>query len=75
MKTPYDQRRELSIHARHFGEASIQARLMYGLLLLVFALMMIVSGWTNDRSDYLNTNETLENIELAKQAFAVRYSE
>ena len=44
MKTPYEQRRELSIHARHFGEAGRPARLMYGILLTLFALVVILSS-------------------------------
>ncbi|MGB3587665.1 MAG: hypothetical protein WBA23_14045 [Tunicatimonas sp.] len=74
MKTYYDQRRELSIHARHFGEASFHARITYGTLLILFALIIIVSSYINDRPRYLNTIETPTKIEVAKQAFASRYS-
>ncbi len=44
MMTPYDQRRELSIHAHHFGQASQPARLMYGILLTLFALVVVLSS-------------------------------
>ncbi|MEM6845731.1 MAG: hypothetical protein AAF944_27345 [Bacteroidota bacterium] len=75
MKSPYEQRRELSIHAQHFGEASPKARFLYGVVLIIFSLIIIVSSQMNDRFDYTNVSETPKQVEVAKQAFASQYSD
>ncbi|MEM8967092.1 MAG: hypothetical protein AAGE93_11800 [Bacteroidota bacterium] len=74
MKSPYEQRRELSIHAQHFGEASPKARFLYGFVLIIFSLIIIVSSQMNDRLNYLNISETPDHVKVAKQSFASQYS-
>ena len=44
MKPPHEQRRELSILARHFDEARRPAHLLYGILLTLLALVVILSS-------------------------------
>ncbi|MEO0334562.1 MAG: hypothetical protein AAF223_23305 [Bacteroidota bacterium] len=74
MKSPYEQRRELSIHTQHFGEASSKARFLYGVVLIIFSLIIIVSSQINGGFNYINVSEMPDQVEVAKQAFASQYS-
>lgn len=69
MKTYYDQRRALSIHTRHFGEASQKARLTYGILLILFALILLMNSWISEQRNDLNTVDRPINVEMAAPAF------
>ena len=74
MKSPKEPRRELSIHAQHFGEASPKARFLYGVVLIIFSLIIIVSSQINGGFNYINVSEMPDQVEVAKQAFASQYS-
>lgn len=74
MKTPYEQRRELSIHTRHFGEASPQACLMYGILLTLFALIMILSSTVSGALNYRGAAEPDQVVWEAPAPVANRHT-
>ncbi|MEQ9442921.1 MAG: hypothetical protein RIG62_28035 [Cyclobacteriaceae bacterium] len=74
MKTYYEQRHELSIHTRHFGKASPNARLMYGVLLILFTLIMMVNTRINTGSSNQGRFDVPAKFTVAKQAFVSQHT-